>query len=169
MPGNPLTCAGAGLSMVPGAGRPQPQRMISALPPTTTHAGYAPQILASILAVARGISQVWQAHAATVHAPTDPRILSAPASFRLSDGPALLSQPAVAAAHSFPAVEGPFLSQAAVDIAQSVPVPAVEGPSVVQNHSARAAGATGTLALQVPEHRRPLARNRIRAEVAEAD
>lgn len=130
---------GAGLSMVPGAGRPQPQRMISALPPTTTHAGYAPQIL------------------------------SAPASFRLSDGPALLSQPAVAAAHSFPAVEGPFLSQAAVDIAQSVPVPAVEGPSVVQNHSARAAGATGTLALQVPEHRRPLARNRIRAEVAEAD
>ena len=89
MPGNPLTCAGAGLSMVPGAGRPQPQRMISALPPTTTHAGYAPQILASILAVARGISQVWQAHAATVHAPTDPRILSAPASFRLSDGPGL--------------------------------------------------------------------------------
>eukprot|EP00439_Symbiodinium_sp_Y106_P086562 s78_g34.t1 len=121
----------AGLFMA-ATGRPQPQRMISAVPPTTTHAGFAPQIL------------------------------SAPPSFRLSDGPALLSQP-VAAALSVP--EGPFLSQAAVDIARSVPLPAVEGPSVVQNH----AGATATLALQVPGDRRPLARNRIRAEVAEAD
>ncbi|CAE7528199.1 unnamed protein product [Symbiodinium sp. CCMP2592] len=123
----------AGLGMA-ATGRPQPQRMSSAVPATTTHAGFAPQIL------------------------------SAPPSFRLSDGPALVSQPVAAA--SVP--EGPFLSQAAVDIARSVPLPAVEGPSVVQNH-ARAAGASATLALQVPGDRRPLARNRIRAEVSEAD
>ena len=46
-----LTCAGtAGLFMA-ATGRPQPQRMISAVPPTTTHAGFAPQSSASILAV----------------------------------------------------------------------------------------------------------------------